>query len=811
MASYRRPWPTLLVLGLLVTLAVWQARKLTVDADLTGLLPKSFQSIQDLEELQERFGSTGWVTVAAEGAEPDQLIRFVEDLAPRLNALEHVQYVDHTRESTFFEERMLYFLSVEDLGIVRDRIQERVDYEKQRHNPLFMALDDGPPPLDFSDLAAKYMGPDTDTSWTRKESSSPYYLNEKDRFIVLQVKPDSNSIDLTYTRELLDGIQGEIDAMDLASYGPDLKVSLAGRYKARMDLQNAIENDLGVVSILATLALLGYLAIHFRRLLAVVLIMAPLMTGMALTFGFAGTLFGILNILTAFIGAILLGLGVDHGIHLLARFEQEHGSGRGGEEAVRITFGNTGRGVVVAAITTTMAFFSLAMSEFRAFFEFGILAGVGLTLVVASYTLCLPALLSVALRFGWRARKVEETQDDVRWPQRVRRHRGKLLVVSAVALVMGVMLAPGASFNYDFAALDQVDEEARRINFEIMKVMGMPDGAVAILTKDTEEERLVAEQLRELQRKPGSTIKMVAASSDLLPANQLEKRRLLDEIAQITDGITPAAIEDAEARQQFEELQVLLRAQPFTREELPRQVKLLFGGQNEGAQGFVMVFGSVGGAHGLKLLSFAKELRSIRTAEGTTPPIAGEDIVLADILSMVMREALPISLMAMVTLLVTIWLLLARLREALLCLLPALLTLLFTLALMNLTGLRANYLNIVLFPILFGISVDGGVHMVTRLTSGGKFDAVVGETARAIVGALLTTALSFAALTLAHHAGLQSMGKLALLGLVTNYLVCMVPLPVVLALLFARRKPNEHTDVEAEPTGLPEARLPPAS
>ena len=129
-----------------------------------------------------------------------------------------------------------------------------------------------------------------------------------------------------------------------------------------------------------------YVVFHFRGPRAIPLIVGPLAIGLTWTFGLASLIFGVLNILTAFVGAILLGLGIDHGIHFLERFEAERVEGADVEQAIRTTFTNTGRAVVLAGLTTAVGFAGLAISEFRAFREFGVVAAAGVISVCLLYT-----------------------------------------------------------------------------------------------------------------------------------------------------------------------------------------------------------------------------------------------------------------------------------------------------------------------------------------------------------------------------------------------------------------------------------------
>ena len=75
-----------------------------------SLLPKSFQSVQDLHELEQRFGGLGWVAVVGKGGDPESLRRFADDLAPQLEALPGIRFVESQRPAPSSQEHALYFL-----------------------------------------------------------------------------------------------------------------------------------------------------------------------------------------------------------------------------------------------------------------------------------------------------------------------------------------------------------------------------------------------------------------------------------------------------------------------------------------------------------------------------------------------------------------------------------------------------------------------------------------------------------------------------------------------------------------------------
>jgi predicted RND superfamily exporter protein len=322
------------------------------------------------------------------------------------------------------------------------------------------------------------------------------------------------------------------------------------------------------------------------------------------------------------------------------------------------------------------------------------------------------------------------------------------------------------------------------LDADVNEMLGYSQSPVVVLTDTIEEERLVATAMRKRQEKSGdaTTVDFVLATTDLIPDNQVAKRVLIEKLNRIVDKIKPSWL-DPSQRQHLALARRMTRAEPFGRQDLPPEVRRQFQGQSSSPDhGFVLAFPAIDITIGSEVSRFAKEVRGVPLPDGRRVSAAGEDMILADIFDMVTSEAPPVLSLTLVLVLVTLVLLLGSVRLAALCLTPAVITLAVTLGLMPWVGLELNYLNIVMIPVLFGIGVDGGAHIVTRLHAGQELRFVVTETGRAIAGAILTTGLGFGALMIADHPGLESLGSLAVLGLAVNALASLVVLPAFLAL-----------------------------
>ena len=768
----------------------YAATFIKVDADLIELMPKSFQSVQDIEHLKKRFGGVGYVVVMGMNGTREQLTQFADDVVPKLEALPSVRYVDYQRPVAYFEDRALYFLELDDLKTVEERISSRMDYERQKRNPLYLDLEEKEPPeLDFSDIQKNYEGR-SDRTFLEAQMGEKYYIDEKTGMICLLVKPASMSSDLGFTKVVVSEVRDLLDSMDLSQYGGDFRIGYSGRYTKKIAQQKLLENDLRYATSIAILLVLLYLGFHFRRILAIFLIFVPLLIGLIWTHGYAAMVFGTLNILTAFIGAILLGLGIDHGIHLLSRFEHELAEGRELAEAIGNTFSETGRAVIVAGITTTVGFAGLSISEFRAFGEFGAIASIGMILMVISYTLCLPAMLGLAAKTGWRP-SGKKHSEAVAFAQQI---TGKAKVIVPLSIILvAVMLTQisNTKFNYDLGALEPDHLEAYVLDKKANKLLGYSQTPVIILTDSLEKERIAGKALRERQESFGdkTSVDFFASSADLIPVQQEEKYEVLQELRKSIRKIKSKWL-DKEHREHFKSLKRMLKIKPYTREDMPEQVRRQFHGSDGSKDdGFVLIFPSISLADGERVVSFAKEVRNVPLPDGTTVSAAGEAMLLADIINMITREAPPVLTLTLVLIFLTLSILVGNLFATFLCLTPALGSLLVTLGLMPWLNIELNYLNIIMVPVLFGVGIDGGVHLVTRFQTSTSMAETLAEIGRAISGSILTSGLGFGALVLANHPGLNSLGKFALLGLAVNLIFCLIVIPAILSL---RRGPKSE-------------------
>ncbi|HEY5667028.1 MAG TPA: MMPL family transporter, partial [Gammaproteobacteria bacterium] len=121
-------------------------------------------------------------------------------------------------------------------------------------------------------------------------------------------------------------------------------------------------------------------------------------------------------------------------------------------------------------------------------------------------------------------------------------------------------------------------------------------------------------------------------------------------------------------------------------------------------------------------------------------------------------------------------------RDAVLVLVPIVFAAVLTAGLSVLLGLPLNFANIIALPLLVGVGVDSGIHMVHRMRTEPPTDGDVihTSTSRAVLMSALTTVASFGNLAFSEHLGMASMGQLLTIGMAMSVLAILGLLPALM-------------------------------
>jgi predicted RND superfamily exporter protein len=127
-----------------------------------------------------------------------------------------------------------------------------------------------------------------------------------------------------------------------------------------------------------------------------------------------------------------------------------------------------------------------------------------------------------------------------------------------------------------------------------------------------------------------------------------------------------------------------------------------------------------------------------------------------------------------------VWLDFRNVRYTALAFLPLVLGTVWMVGAMNWLSIDYNFANVIALPLILGIGIDSGVHVLHRYREGTTPDRLPLTTGKAVLMSSLTTVLAFGTLAAASHRGLQTLGITLVIGVVGCLLSSSLVLPALL-------------------------------
>lgn len=158
---------------------------------------------------------------------------------------------------------------------------------------------------------------------------------------------------------------------------------------------------------IALLIIFALLSVIFRSLKAGLLGIVPLSISVIVLFGLMGLVGIRLDVATALLSSIMIGVGVDYTIHFLWRYREERRQNRPANEAVITTITTTGRGITFNALSVIVGFSVLMISSFTPIRFFGVLVVVSILSCLVGALVILPAIV-IRYRFSFLEPQTDE-------------------------------------------------------------------------------------------------------------------------------------------------------------------------------------------------------------------------------------------------------------------------------------------------------------------------------------------------------------------------------------------------------------------
>jgi predicted RND superfamily exporter protein len=228
--------------------------------------------------------------------------------------------------------------------------------------------------------------------------------------------------------------------------------------------------------------------------------------------------------------------------------------------------------------------------------------------------------------------------------------------------------------------------------------------------------------------------------------------------------------------EQLQRLELAIAAEPFTRDELPLELRERW--VNERGQELVEIVPAENVDDNAAAERFVTAVRPV------VATVTGLPVVYLEASATIVQSFMLALAYAFVMVVALLYFFLRSFRDTYLVVVPIIFAATVTAGLTVWLGLPLNFANIIALPLLVGIGVDSGIHMVHRMRTEPTQarDPLGTSTSRAVFASGLTTIASFGNLAFSAHVGMASMGQLLTLGMVVTLVATLMLLPALMRL-----------------------------
>jgi hypothetical protein len=660
---------------------------------------------------------------------------------------------------------------------------------------------------------------------------------------------DLNSAAVIRLRELVAETKTEV---------PGLNVGLTGEPVLELDEMAQSQKDTAVAAVVSLILCALIFIYGYQETGRPVKATLCLLVGLGYTLAFATLVIGHLNILTITFMPILIGLAIDYGVHLISRYEEELRRGRSKEAALAKAMVFTGQGIFTGGFTTAGGFLAMGLTNFKGIQEMGIICGGGLVICLVPMMTMLPVLLmrgrqNVEDQAPVAALAEKRARIENLWLRRPYWTAGITLALCALAATQLYKVY----FDYDL--LNMQSKGLPAVEFEKELIDSTPKGVLfgAVVATNLQQAAALEEQLTNLPAVASVDSITSFLSGDQRRKLKLVEdiKQELCTVSFATPDPKPVNLEELSAT--LYSLRGYLGA---ALDELPKDAPELvpqFNSLRDAIEALrrEMLRGDTNQveANSLKLAEFQRSLfddvhdtfQALRTQDSRAPlSVADLPPALRDrfvgvtgkyLLMVYPKEDIwkrenqkvfidqvgkiypnvtgtPVQLYHYTALLknsyeqaawyslgaiaLLVFLHFRSVACVALALVPVAIGSLWLFGLMGWLGVPLNPANIMTLPLVIGIGVTNGIHILNRFAEEQTPSLLARSTGKAVLVSGLTAMAGFGSLILAQHQGIHSLGCVMTAGLATCMVAGLTFLPALLNLLMRPWVPTEQPSAD---------------
>lgn len=830
-----------LILAVLFAVPILFKPGLKLDADLSHLLPEGTPSVKALEESYQRFGSTDKFMIAIQSEDVNLVVALQDSIADYIHKNWQGDFVSTQvdNDNQFFKDNALLYLPVKHLENIRDNLEDLQLEIGRKNGPLVVDLlgdastdsslrqaqgpdsaqvaatpakkervwfdENLPQELGLPDEAVsafdaffkKSKGDTIDAKAASNEEvewdSKSTIPSELKNRLIGSPRPDSTgkilyngvvnaklikpSTDYEFVTHILARTDSLLAYFSSKTYPVPTRFTVEGTYEGLKEVDE-VAND-SVFSFAISLVLIIFLTIFFfRSVKGPILVTASVLYACLPTLAFTALFYGKLNPFTVFVASIILGIGIDYSIHILGTSQKLLHKYATLEEVLEHAQRKMLKPFILASFTTIAAFLTLLAAHFRGFYEFGVVASVGVFFSMLTSVLVLPVFIKC---MGGIPKAPENSLLPKSWDEAKILKFFKYAAFASFALgAVSIWFAQDVDFEHNLRNLRRVSTNVsaskNKISTKVTRATGKAvtsTPAAVMGSKPEQLDKLYDTLMVRLHVEHDSTLGSFLTLKSFVPPKDSQEARL-EIIEEIRDLVEARVFDRAEGEDSVNiaNLRKLSSVEKtFTAEDVPSWTLDLLR-EKDGSYGKIgFIYGDFPSWDAHALHRF-QERYGHWNFDGEDLRTFSSQFILSDVIDSVKKDSFRL---ALVIILVIFGTLVISFRKPKLFLAGCVSFGMGTLLTLGLLGLltdlfefgKISIYNVIVIPMALGIGIDSTIHMITSWMSDKNLTLrqLMDTTGRNVMASSTTTIAGFVGFLFTTHRGLKGIGDLACISI----------------------------------------------
>lgn len=530
----------LLAVLALALLAGWGTSTIKIYTARNALFPRQVDVYRRLENFLQKFGAVSELVVVVENGPQDELKAFATELAARLRRLPEVRTAMERFDPNFVLRHAYLLVPPEQLSQVAaaltglpdvravegaagwdaflDQMLTWLEHQPSRSKPddlqsakqrlalplfffrqwqRFLAAPEMPGSLPWHECISSGVA-------QRLVGAGGYFTSRDGKILFLFVKSSSPSEEFDVVAPFVDAVRKT--AKDLRDEyrlsGKQVPtVGLTGLPAVTCEEYAALQGDISFILVSAGILVLLLIVFWLRSFKLALVVFVPMCLGLLFSTALTAVFIGHLTLLTSGFTAVLFGMGVDYGIFMSTRIIEELAAGRTLVDGIAKGVAASGKALITASMATVFTFLALITVPFTGFAELGVVAGMGVFMVMLCTLIIQPALFAV-LPPAWKPvcvhHKAHVIGEKSLYTKLLHNVHIIILLFAVVTAGAGAVRSGRIPFNYDVLSMLPKGSEAAYYGRKMVEESDFQAETVFFTASNMEEARVLADEAAKL-------------------------------------------------------------------------------------------------------------------------------------------------------------------------------------------------------------------------------------------------------------------------------------------------------------------------